>query len=148
MLYFVRAYVMLNAAPFRAFHVSTWHRHQHSVSQFLCPGPNSTGRRRVTCIRHFVPKFNFPRASSAGTNSRSPSPARSRPLEQGRLPLLCLFNLPTCAGFNTAGANQSCSASRQREYHPVLFSPPCLCLVGTPPLCLRATLFFLCLDLQ
>ena len=66
-------YVILNAAPLRTFQVSNTRLSStgSQASQFL-PGPNSTGRR---FIHHFHPKFNFLRASSAGTNSRVPFPA-------------------------------------------------------------------------
>lgn len=103
-------YVILKAAPLRTFQVST--RLSSTGSQFL-PGPNSTGRRSVTFIHHFHPKFNFHRVSSAGTNSRAPFPAR-RALKASFS--LSASSTSACRVLTSAGRNiLPCSRHAKRE---------------------------------
>ena len=103
-------YVILKAAPLRTFQVST--RLSSTGSQFL-PGPNSTGRRSVTFIHHFQPKFNFLRVSSAGANSRIPFPAR-RALKASFS--LSASSTSACRVLTSAGRNiLPCSRNAKRE---------------------------------
>ena len=83
-----------------SFQVST--RLSTTARQFL-PGPNSTGRRSVTFIHHFHPKFNFIRVLGAGSNSRAPFPPR-RALKASFFPPL-LLQPSACRVLTSAGRN-------------------------------------------
>ena len=80
-------YVMLKAAPFHTIRFTSPPRES---CQLIMPGPNSTGRREVPCIRHFVPKIQFHPSFERRDQLSSPA----RPVLEGLYPPPLLFNIP------------------------------------------------------
>jgi hypothetical protein len=113
----------LKAVPLRAFHVvsTRW-----SVSLISCRDQIVLVAESVTCIRHFVPKFNFLRCFER--RDQFPFPVAGPSRLEGVCPSFTLQH-PACADLNTAGRTKPSALDPGNvsiiSSHFLLLSPPC-----------------------